>query len=62
MVAHATGEAHSATPWWRTLKIGGELNAKYPGGIEAQMARLEPKVIPWCSAASATSSKTSTRS
>ncbi|MDE6838497.1 MAG: MGMT family protein [Acutalibacter sp.] len=29
------------TPWWRTLKAGGELNPKYPGGIEAQRARLE---------------------
>lgn len=29
------------TPYWRTLKTNGELNAKYPGGIEAQKARLE---------------------
>lgn len=29
------------TPYWRTLKANGELNAKYPGGIEAQKARLE---------------------
>lgn len=29
------------TPWWRTLKSGGELNAKYPGGIEKQKALLE---------------------
>ena len=29
------------TPWWRTLKANGELNPKYPGGIEAQRARLE---------------------
>ena len=29
------------TPYWRTLKTGGELNAKYPGGIEAQKAKLE---------------------
>lgn len=29
------------TPYWRTLKAGGELNPKYPGGIEAQKARLE---------------------
>lgn len=21
------------TPYWRTLKTGGELNAKYPGGV-----------------------------
>ena len=24
------------TPWWRTLKANGELNPKYPGGVEAQ--------------------------
>ena len=24
------------TPYWRTLKVGGELNARYPGGIEGQ--------------------------
>lgn len=29
------------TPYWRTLKNGGELNAKYPGGVEAQKAKLE---------------------
>ena len=29
------------TPYWRTLKADGELNAKYPGGAEAQRARLE---------------------
>jgi alkylated DNA nucleotide flippase Atl1 len=29
------------TPYWRTLKSGGELNPKYPGGIEGQKARLE---------------------
>lgn len=23
------------TPWWRTLKAGGELNEKYPGGALA---------------------------
>lgn len=48
MVTHATEEAMTTgagrapgTPYWRTLKIGGELNPKYPGGIEAQMSRLE---------------------
>lgn len=30
----------SITPYWRTLKSGGELNPKYPGGVEAQAARL----------------------
>jgi alkylated DNA nucleotide flippase Atl1 len=29
------------TPYWRTLKSGGELNPKYPGGIEGQRAKLE---------------------
>ncbi len=29
------------TPYWRTLKKGGELNEKYPGGIENQMNLLE---------------------
>lgn len=29
------------TPYWRTLKAGGELNPKYPGGVEAQRERLE---------------------
>ena len=29
------------TPYWRTLKANGELNAKYPGGIEAQQEMLE---------------------
>ncbi|MNO46376.1 hypothetical protein D3C76_366610 [compost metagenome] len=29
------------TPYWRTLKANGELNAKYPGGVEAQKKMLE---------------------
>lgn len=29
------------TPYWRTLKANGELNSKYPGGAEAQKAKLE---------------------
>ncbi len=29
------------TPYWRTLKARGELNPKYPGGIEAQKEKLE---------------------
>lgn len=29
------------TPYWRTLKQGGELNAKYPGGVAVQRSRLE---------------------
>ena len=33
--------AEDKTPYWRTLKANGELNAKYPGGIEAQKEMLE---------------------
>lgn len=29
------------TPRWRTLKANGELNPKYPGGIETQKEKLE---------------------
>jgi len=29
------------TPYWRTLKTGGEINPKYPGGIADQRRRLE---------------------
>lgn len=29
------------TPYWRTLKTGGFLNEKYPGGFEAQKLLLE---------------------
>lgn len=29
------------TPFWRTLKANGELNEKYPGGVEAQKQKLE---------------------
>lgn len=33
--------AGDETPYWRTLKANGELNEKYPGGIEAQKKKLE---------------------
>lgn len=36
----ATEGEKNITPYWRTLKSKGEINAKYPGGIEAQAARL----------------------
>lgn len=29
------------TPYWRTLKANGELNPKYPGGVQAQRELLE---------------------
>jgi alkylated DNA nucleotide flippase Atl1 len=46
IAARAAEEAASegrkkVTPYWRTLKSGGELNPKYPGGVEAQAARLK---------------------
>ena len=45
IAANAAQEAASAgrtgiTPYWRTLKSGGQLNAKYPGGISAIRTRL----------------------
>ncbi|MBQ7839139.1 MAG: MGMT family protein [Lachnospiraceae bacterium] len=33
--------AENETPYWRTLKAGGELNEKYPGGTAAQKEKLE---------------------
>jgi alkylated DNA nucleotide flippase Atl1 len=29
------------TPYWRMLKVGGVINEKYPGGMEAQAKLLE---------------------
>lgn len=45
IAAHASAEAEAAgakkvTPFWRTLKTGGEVNPKYPGGIEQVAKRL----------------------
>jgi len=36
----ATEGKKDITPYWRTLKSKGELNEKYPGGLEAQAIRL----------------------
>ncbi len=36
----AEGKA-PVTPYWRTLRSGGELNPKYPGGLSGQGQRLE---------------------
>jgi hypothetical protein len=38
--AAATGET-CITPYWRTLKTGGQINEKYPGGAVAVRAQLE---------------------
>jgi alkylated DNA nucleotide flippase Atl1 len=48
IAAHAAEESARAgkkriTPYWRTLKTGGEINPKYPGGVEgvAKLLRSE---------------------
>jgi hypothetical protein len=46
IAAHAAEEAALAgeteiTPYWRTLKAGGELNPKYPGGVARLKSLLE---------------------
>ena len=42
IAANASNERdHDQIPYWRTLKAEGELNEKYPGGIESQRALLE---------------------
>jgi hypothetical protein len=46
IAAHAANEAaeegvRRVTPYWRTLKTGGELNPKYPGGIKDVANKLK---------------------
>jgi hypothetical protein len=46
IAAHAAEESAAAgrkriTPYWRTLKSGGEINTKFPHGIRRQIRRLE---------------------
>lgn len=46
IAAHAAREAEVGgakriTPYWRTLKTGGELNPKYPGGVEGLAKKLK---------------------
>ena len=46
IIAHAADEQEQAgakrvVPWWRTVKTGGVLNPKYPGGVKTQRARLQ---------------------
>jgi len=52
VAAHAAEEKarkgeKDTTPYWRTLKSGGELNAKYPGGVirQARLLKAEGLVI-----------------
>ena len=45
IAAHAAAEDEAAgkkriTPFWRTLKMGGEVNPKYPGGATKLARRL----------------------
>src|SRR5262245_2453985 len=37
----STTQRKRMTPYWRTLKEGGKLNEKYPGGIARQRQRLK---------------------
>jgi len=46
IAAHAAEEQRKEgekeiTPYWRTLKTGGAINEKYPGGVEGQKILLE---------------------
>lgn len=42
LAAYASAERGAdETPYWRTLKKDGELNGKYPGGIDGQKRLLE---------------------
>ncbi len=46
IAAHAAEEQRQegkkdVTPYWRTLKTGGVINPKYPGGVEGQKKLLE---------------------
>ena len=54
VAAHAAVEAtlegkKNTTPYWRTLKTGGVINEKYPGGVQDQKKLLEKeghRVVP----------------
>jgi len=46
IAAHAAEESAKAgaartTPYWRTLRAGGELSPKYPGGVKSLRQKLE---------------------
>jgi len=38
---HRQAGIKDITPYWRTLKTGGVINPKYPGGVEGQKKLLE---------------------
>ena len=41
IAAHAAEETGGKTPYWCTLKTGGQLNEKYPGGISSLCRKLK---------------------
>jgi alkylated DNA nucleotide flippase Atl1 len=41
IVANATEETDGNVPYWRTIKNSGELNGKFPGGVERHKELLE---------------------
>ena len=41
IAANAAEETRGKNPYWRTLKTGGQLNEKYPGGIPALRRKLQ---------------------
>jgi alkylated DNA nucleotide flippase Atl1 len=46
IAAHAAEESvakgkRTITPYWRTLKSGGTINGKYPGGTKRQISKLK---------------------
>ena len=52
IAAHAAqddldSKRRDVTPYWRTLKSGGYLNEKYPGGVEAHERSSKPRVTRW---------------
>lgn len=66
IAAHAAAEAETdggkrITPYWRTLKTGGEVNPKYPGGAPQSQDAFAPKATGWFAKAIACSSRITRR-
>ncbi len=40
-LTQGTKKIDEITPYWRTLRAKGELNPKYPGGVEAHASKLK---------------------
>jgi len=43
IAANAAEETNGDTPYWRAIKNDGELNKKFPGGVERQKTNLKKK-------------------